>query len=144
MWLYLGALGLREGLSSRSWPCSVGTVDTNAISSWEVRRRIQRHSFSPAYSFTVDGVEMRGERITTDDLMYGEFFSLGDWGLTRLKASYLPGAKVTVCYDPANPSRSAVLQTGVSFGAVVRFAGGLLMALLVALPLIVPRLRQAR
>ena len=141
-WLYLGTAGLVEGWSSRSWPCSVGTVETHAVSSWNGRHRDPRHSFALTYSFNVDGVEMTGDRVTTDDLMYGDFFSVGDWGLTRLKASYPPGAKVTVCYDPANPSPSAVLQTGLSFGAVVRVTGGVLVALLVAVPLILPRLRQ--
>jgi hypothetical protein len=145
IWIYLGATGVMEGQSSLSWPCTTGTIETVGVSSWSSRLHRNwknRHSFLIHYRFTVTGAEKTGERITTDDLMYGSVFSVGDRGLTHLRTRYAPGTEVSVCYDPTDPQGSAVLQPGISFGSVVRLVGGVLVALIVVLPFTSTRFRQ--
>ena len=146
MWIYLGATGVMEGQSSLSWPCTTGTIETVGVSSWSSRlhrRWKDSHSFLLHYRFTATGAEKTGERITTDDLMYGSVFSVGDRGLARLRTRYAPGTVVPVCYDPTDPEGAAVLQPGISFGSVVRLVGGSIVALIVILPFVSQRFRKA-
>lgn len=145
-WLYLGSLGIIEGVQSLSWPCVSGTVKSLGVMPYATKRwstLATRHAFSLNYSFTTDGVERNGNRITTDDLLYGEVFTVSFRSIDRLKGQFVPGKEVRVCYDPNSPERSALLQPGISFGSLVRFVGGLLVALVVVLPRISPRFRRS-
>ena len=145
-WLYLGVMGLIEGWQSLSWPCVSGTVQRVGVSKYAPPQRqtlSSRYQFSLEYSFIANGTEHTGGRITTDDLLYGEIFTVGFRGIQRLTAQFAPGNEVKVCYDPAAPDNASLLQPGISLGSVVRFVGGLIVALVVILPRVSPRFRRS-
>lgn len=106
VWDLLGAL------ESRSWPSAPGTVTLSRLDEQrDGEETLYRAKIS--YRFTVDGRELIGNRAYFGDS------AQTTWSLfsRNLVARYLPGATVTVYYDPAAPDE-AVLEPGIS-GALV-------------------------
>ncbi len=94
-----------------------------------VRRDVERTTYAPIVHFKTD----RGREI--------EFFGRGGSG-----TSYSEGDRVTVIYDPANPSRARILSfvdlwtpAAVSWAVVLLFGGSVLLSRRFRLRVLRPR-----
>ena len=103
--------GLDRALRSRGWRSTPGRI--LGATTLRVRAPIGWVS-SPAvaYEYTVAGETYQAQTID-----YRGSVSLG--AAVQTAQFYRPGRRVTVYYDPANPSL-AVLERGASFGGLVR------------------------
>ena len=118
-----GLVTIRRGLGARPWPSVSGRITGSTV---RTRGRIkplgiggQRfHDFTVTYSYEVRGSAWRGHRIKFGEYGFGSY---GD--VEALKDRYREGARVTVYYDPDNPS-DAVLEPGVGSDAWVGLGVG--------------------
>lgn len=120
--LWLGFQAVDEGYRSNEWPCVEGVIERfSNIEHWSRRRPMLRGvELTFFYSFNLNDTRYEGHRLTTDDLMYGSVFLLGFSAADQLRSRYTPGTHVSVCYDPAAPAESALLDPGLHFGAILR------------------------
>lgn len=120
--LWRGFHALDEGYRSTSWPCVDGVIERfSETPHFAARSGIGRgYELSFFYSFSHNGTRYEGSRLTTDDLFYGPVFLRGYGARDRLRAQYAPGTRVSVCYESIAPAESAVLRSGVHFGAIFR------------------------
>ena len=112
--IILGALGFflyrryQQGnaarASAQSWPSTAGIVLASSV---QVRRSNRSRSEYPVvvYQYEVNGKSYQGQRIKASD----KFISVRISGEAQATvARYPAGARVTVYYDPNNPSESAL------------------------------------
>ena len=112
--IILGALGFflyrryQQGNAAResaqSWPSTSGVVLSSSV---QVRRSNRSRSEYPVvvYQYEVNGKSYQGQRIKAGD----KFMSIRISGETQATVARYPvGSRVTVYYDPNNPSESAL------------------------------------
>ena len=112
--IVLGALGFflyrryQQGnvarQASQSWPSTSGVVLSSSV---QVRRTNKSRSEYPVvvYQYEVNGQSYQGQRIKASD----KFMSIRISGEAQATvARYPAGSRVTVYYDPNNPSESAL------------------------------------
>lgn len=120
--LWVGLQAIEEGYRSNEWPCVEGVIERfRKTDHWSHRySRFRGSELTFFYSFNLNDTRYEGYRLTTDDLFYGSVFLQGLQSGKRLLSRYAPGTQVSVCYDPAAPADSALLNPGLHFGAIVR------------------------
>jgi len=124
--LVLGGFGVHKfklGKASASWPSVAGTV---TYSHAESRRGSSKTEYLPAvkYSYTVAGKSYLGGRISSSEVYKKNLASAN--GVLR---NYPVGRRVTVYYDPADPS-SSLLVPGVPRNLYLLLGGAVLCLLL--------------
>lgn len=90
--------------SAQSWPSTSGVVLSSSV---QVRRSHNSSSEYPVvvYQYEVDGKSYQGQRVKASD----KFISVRIMGEARATVARYPvGARVSVYYDPNNPSESAL------------------------------------
>lgn len=90
--------------SAQSWPSTSGAVLSSSV---QVRRTNKSRSEYPVvvYQYEVNGQSYQGQRVKASD----KFMSIRLAGETQATVARYPiGSRVTVYYDPANPSESAL------------------------------------
>ena len=90
--------------SAQSWPSTAGIVLTSSV---QVRRSNRSRSEYPVvvYQYGVNGKSYQGQRVKASD----KFISVRISGEAQTTvARYPAGSRVTVYYDPNNPSESAL------------------------------------
>ena len=90
--------------SAQSWPSTSGIVLTSSV---QVRRSNRSRSEYPVvvYQYGVNGKSYQGQRIKASD----KFMSVRVFGEAQATVARYPvGSRVTVYYDPNNPSESAL------------------------------------
>lgn len=128
IWICMGVVSGIEGSESRSWPCVSGKIESAGLGYVyaDHRGRFSGYKFSIKYSFQVESHQYTGERISTDDMFFGDIFTMGSTLADKLKKTYKRGELVQVCYNPDSPENAAVLETGISHGSIARMAMGLI------------------
>ncbi|MBL9147324.1 MAG: DUF3592 domain-containing protein [Phycisphaerae bacterium] len=124
---------LRLSLSSRRWPSTDGTIVAS-----EVVESVDSESCEIRYRYCVEGREYSGCRVHFG-LPLGYRF---DSGPSDVVASYRPGARTRVFYDPKCPAR-AVLEPGPRAFTFVLLVSAVATAVALAWPLVTEWLRRA-
>lgn len=106
-------------MRTNSWPTVTGQVVATTIDSSQSSRR---SSYLPKAVYTY---EVDGRRYQNNDIWFGESKSFRKYAnASNILAPYRVGGPVTVYYDPADPSRSRLLASGLPwYFLVVVFAG---------------------
>jgi hypothetical protein len=112
----------RDG-AAKDWPTTDGVITSSKIDSNTIQthdragnlRYAETRQPKVSYSYTVDGKQLEGSRITREPHADGH----GDAKL----AAYPVGKTVKVYYDPKDPA-SSVLELGTSIGGIIFAALG--------------------
>lgn len=115
--LILIAAGRLTWISARSgsWPKTAGMILTSEIVREQSGKSSVRHCPTVVYSFEVNGISYRGDRIVFKELRMQRM----DKAQTILSV-YPPGKKVDVYYQPSNPER-CILEPGFHVFQVVHY-----------------------
>jgi len=128
VYLFFIRLGeCRSAEASVKWPNALGVVTSSKMNKFGL--------FRPAYApFIEYSYEANGHKQTGKRIAYRVLPSRDEKEIQRIVATYPPGAKVKVTYDPADPQNS-VLEPGVkgtkvlTYDVVWLFCVGLLCVL---------------
>ncbi len=128
--LVILAIGVPEavtGIQSLGWPSVQGTI-TRSILTISLDSRSSYVNIS--YSYSVNGVDLTGNSISTAGVGY----TFSESSTNALLNQYPQGATVKVYYDPGDPSM-AVLQPGIYWFTYFVLIVGAIFTLAGALPL---------
>jgi hypothetical protein len=101
---------LIRNIRAKRWPTANGVVDHSATP--DAMRR--KYTIILDYRYTVEGTDFRSDR-----LRFGSQFQTYPKRIANLvRDRYCPGSKVSVYYNPENPSQ-AVLMPGILFGDLI-------------------------
>ena len=133
-----GIADVLDGIQSRSWTATDGTITLSKMESGTARRRRsfrRRTYYSPQiqYRYRAGDRELLGERISADNV---RFLGMKTIDSSRTDAAeveqivsrYPVGSTARVYYDPDDPTR-ALLEPGTTSGAMLRAAAGSLLFL---------------
>jgi len=105
-----GVRNVRRAIASSNWPTTPAVVQSADVA--ESRSRdTQGRTTSISHSATIKfAYEVNGRAYTTDRIQFGQIEGSGDSSDAELRRlRYPPGAKVTVSYDPRDPSIAAAI-----------------------------------
>ncbi len=109
--ILMGLMSLIYQLRVKSWPMTVGTLETAEISRWGVPRppSDQTYATKVEYTYTVNGEHYTGKRLSPWQIFvtYNLKFVI-KWQMSRIiKTS---ADEVTVFYNPASPDKSYLIK----------------------------------
>lgn len=113
-----------KSIRATHWPVAEGVVQASTMKRHTSNGSHGGDTFSPevSYTFQANGASFTGNKIS-----FGQMSSSTDYA-QRILDRYPVGKKVSVYYDPANPSE-AVLETGIHGGTWVLLAVGTIFML---------------
>ena len=119
--LVAGGMTLRKAKASRSWPTTTGKVLSAKVV--EVKGRRTRYRPKVEYEYEVGGKTLRSDQVWVDGSRDYPRIEKADDAVDRFRV----GKKVTVFYDPADPSESALVVGTESSAWTILFAGGFML-----------------
>lgn len=126
--LVWGAVGAISALRTSAWPTAGGTIIESAVVTYETRGghrdRINETMYSAkvVYEYNAMGKTRRGNTVRMNQIDTSDIADV-----KRIVAHYPKGKSVTVHYDPDQPDRASVLETGVGPGVVLPIGFGLFL-----------------
>ncbi|MFH2052469.1 MAG: DUF3592 domain-containing protein [bacterium] len=118
--LVLGGFGMNRykmGKASEGWPTVTGTIISSRT---QTRQTDGKNEYMPSlsYSYTVEGRNLVGSRITAS-----EVYQKNRQSAEEIVRRYAVGTEVQVHYDPEAPER-AVLEPGLPGNVKILLGGG--------------------
>ena len=114
--LAFGSQGLIHGYSSKNWRTTEGEITESRVTRTESGMKGYRPEI--IYSYEVDAMQFSSDRILFGMSSYRTPFKTGRQIATEWLEKYPVGSRVSVAYNPTDPSRST-LNTGAHVSAWV-------------------------
>ncbi len=112
--------------SASKWPTVTGTITSSGVETRRTRGRRGRPSTSKRavveYRYFAGGKQHTNDRVRVTDKSKG--FRIAQWNSQAIVDEYPTGTKVTVAYDPDEPSNS-VLETALPMSSYIWMLGSI-------------------
>lgn len=126
--LVWGVAATISALQTLSWPTAEGTVIESEVLTYQTsgagRNRINETMYSAkvVYEYTAAGKTGRGDTVRMNQVDTNDISDA-----KRIVARYPKGESVAVHYDPDQPDRTSVLETGMGPGVFIPLGIGLFL-----------------
>ena len=126
-----GVFCIYNGYKSRTWPQALGTINAS-YAERQLRRESETHNSRIKYVARIRyAYTVNGRKYNNDEVGFGksEYTSRRKSKIEKYLEQFPVGKSVRVFYNPENPGQ-AVLSQGVTGGALLVLAGGILFLLI--------------